>query len=113
MFVGSGSLNDPPEIEGMAHFCEHMLFLGSEKYPEANYYQAFISEHGGDSNAATGEEYTYFYHNVNPDNFEESLDIFSRFFVDPLFNEELAQKEISAIESEFQLNLNEEAMATD
>ena len=84
MFVGSGSLNDPlktdksgGKIDGMAHFCEHMLFLGTEKYPDENHYQKFISDNGGDSNAATGEEYTYFYHSVSSQKLEESLDIFS------------------------------------
>jgi secreted Zn-dependent insulinase-like peptidase len=48
MFVSAGSLQDPEnplslnfpkdKIEGMAHFCEHMLFLGSKKYPELNYF---------------------------------------------------------------------------
>jgi insulysin len=40
MFVGVGSLNDPDDpnnkgqkFNGMAHFCEHMLFLGTKKYP--------------------------------------------------------------------------------
>jgi len=83
MFVGVGSLDDPDhsatnqKINGMAHFCEHMLFLGTKKYPEENYYQKFVKQNGGDSNAATGEEYTYFYYNVSGDKFEESLDIFS------------------------------------
>ena len=29
-----GSLKDPVEYQGLAHFCEHMLFMGSEKYPD-------------------------------------------------------------------------------
>lgn len=32
--VGVGSFSDPPEIPGMAHFLEHMVFMGSEKYPQ-------------------------------------------------------------------------------
>ena len=32
--VGMGSLSDPKKRPGMAHFLEHMLFLGTEKYPE-------------------------------------------------------------------------------
>lgn len=71
----------------MAHFCEHMLFLGSKKYPELNHFQEFLKKNGGDSNAATGEEYTYFYFDVLRDKFEEALDIFSQFFKEPLFNE--------------------------
>ena len=85
----------------MAHFCEHMLFLGTKKYPIENHYQSFISSNGGDSNAATGEEYTYFYHDVSTDMFEESLDIFSQFFKEPLFNQVCIDKEINAIENEF------------
>lgn len=50
MFVGVGSLADPVDplsadgekIGGMAHFCEHMLFLGTKKYPQENYYQSFV-----------------------------------------------------------------------
>lgn len=120
MFVGVGSLNDPfhpddksKKIDGMAHFCEHMLFLGTSKYPAENHYQTFISENGGDSNAATGEEYTYFYYDVDSAKYEQSLDIFSQFFKEPLFNEGATLKEISAIESEFQMNVNEESVATD
>lgn len=97
----------------MAHFCEHMLFLGTEKYPEENYYQNFVQANGGDSNAATGEEYTYFYYDINPDKFGESLDIFSQFFKKPLFNESAAERELNAIESEFQMNVNNEEIATD
>ena len=33
LHVASGNLNDPPEAQGLAHFCEHMLFLGTKKYP--------------------------------------------------------------------------------
>lgn len=34
MTVGVGSFSDPPEIQGLAHFLEHMIFMGSEKYPK-------------------------------------------------------------------------------
>ena len=33
MTVGTGSIHDPSEFQGLAHFLEHMLFLGTEKYP--------------------------------------------------------------------------------
>lgn len=35
MNVASGSLEDPKSFPGLAHFLEHMLFLGSEKYPKS------------------------------------------------------------------------------
>lgn len=37
---------DPKDLPGLAHFCEHMLFLGTEKYPVENEYPRFLSEHG-------------------------------------------------------------------
>ena len=58
LYVGSGSLNDPVGYDGLAHFCEHMLFLGTRKFPEENNYAKFIKTHGGMKNAATGEDYT-------------------------------------------------------
>ena len=40
--VGSGNLNDHGYANGVAHLCEHMLFLGTEKYPDETYYSQFI-----------------------------------------------------------------------
>lgn len=39
----------------LAHFLEHMLFMGTEKYPIENAYSSFLSSHGGMSNAYTGK----------------------------------------------------------
>lgn len=43
---GIGHMCDPKELPGLAHFCEHMLFLGTEKFPVENEYPRFLSEHG-------------------------------------------------------------------
>ena len=45
----------------MAHFHEHMLFLGTEKYPKENDYETFLSKYGGFSNAYTDMEDTNYY----------------------------------------------------
>ena len=50
MLVSSGSLADPRssgsggggQIDGLAHFCEHMLFLGTKKYPVENHYSRVV-----------------------------------------------------------------------
>ena len=47
MNVNVGSLQDPEGFNGLAHFCEHMLFLGTKKYPDENHYSKFLSSHGG------------------------------------------------------------------
>ena len=56
--VNVGHFKDPAEFPGLAHFCEHMLFLGTKKYPDENSYSAFLNEHGGSSNAWTSMENT-------------------------------------------------------
>lgn len=33
-----GSQSDPVELPGLAHLCEHLLFMGNEKYPKENDY---------------------------------------------------------------------------
>lgn len=36
--VGVGSFSDPIEAQGLAHYLEHMLFMGTSKYPAENEY---------------------------------------------------------------------------
>ena len=51
--VGVGSYHNPKNQQGMAHYLEHMLFLGTEKYPDTNEYDEFISANGSTKNAYT------------------------------------------------------------
>jgi hypothetical protein len=51
--VGVGHLEDPESLPGCAHFCEHLMFLGTKKYPEENAYSTYLSTHNGHSNAYT------------------------------------------------------------
>ena len=60
-----------------------MLFLGTEKYPDETYYSKFLADNGGTKNAATGEDYTYYYFDVKNEKFNEALDILSQFFKTP------------------------------
>ena len=58
MSVNVGSLNDPMDRQGLAHFLEHMIFMGSEKYPEEAGYSEHVTAHGGFCNAFTEFEQT-------------------------------------------------------
>eukprot|EP01065_Artemidia_motanka_P038498 TRINITY_DN47346_c0_g1_i1.p1 TRINITY_DN47346_c0_g1~~TRINITY_DN47346_c0_g1_i1.p1 ORF type:complete len:1000 (+),score=318.32 TRINITY_DN47346_c0_g1_i1:215-3001(+) len=93
---------DPPEFPGLAHFCEHMLFLGTEKYPDEGSYKRWVSEHGGSTNAATGPDFTKYMATVAADSLEGLLDRFSQFFVAPLFEPSCVEREVNAVDSEFQ-----------
>lgn len=108
MAVGVGHFDDPVERPGMAHFLEHMLFLGTEKYPDAGEYHAYINQHGGSNNAWTGTEQTNFFYSINAEALEGSLDRFSQFFIAPKFDLELVDRERQAIESEFSLKLKDD-----
>lgn len=99
--VGTGSLYDPAEKNGMDHYLEHMLFLGTEKYPDVSSYDKFIQSNGGESNAYTSSSYTNFYFEIRPASFAEALDRFSSFFKAPLFDPHYASREIKAVDSEF------------
>lgn len=107
--VNVGHFDDPSDREGMAHYLEHMLFLGTEKYPKVGEFQSFISQHGGSNNAWTGTEHSCFFFDVYPNAFEKALDRFSQFFTAPLFNKEALDKERQAVDSEYKLKLNEDA----
>ncbi|XP_012270800.1 nardilysin isoform X2 [Orussus abietinus] len=103
--VGVGTFSDPPEIPGMAHFLEHMLFLGSEKYPEENDFDAFIKKHGGSDNAYTSCEHTIYHFEIQEKHLFPALDRFAQFFISPLMKRDAITREREAIESEFKLAL--------
>lgn len=106
--VQAGHFHDPVDAQGLAHFLEHMLFLGTEGFPEPEDYQQFVSQHGGSHNAWTGTEYSNYYFNIDADFLEPALDRFTRFFYQPLFAQEWITKELQSIESEFQLKRKDE-----
>lgn len=103
--VNVGSWMDPVEFPGLAHFLEHMLFLGTAKYPDESSFEAFITEHGGMTNAFTTDDFTSFMFSVDNAAFEESLDRFSSFFKEPLFNPSGVMRELHAIDQEYAKNV--------
>eukprot|EP00058_Branchiostoma_floridae_P015652 XP_002601140.1 hypothetical protein BRAFLDRAFT_75587 [Branchiostoma floridae] len=103
--VNIGYMCDPDDVPGLAHFCEHMLFLGTKKYPSENEYNRFLNEHGGASNAFTAAEHTNYYFDVSSQHLEGALDRFAQFFISPLFNEESKDRELNAVDSENEKNL--------
>ena len=103
--VNIGSISDPVEYQGLAHFSEHMLFLGSKKYPGENQFEKFLNENGGMSNAYTATFETVYYFSVFNNKLEKAIDMFSRFFIDPLFDKDSVNREINAIHSEHSKNI--------
>jgi len=105
MAVGVGSLSDPPSRPGLAHYLEHMLFLGTEKYPGPEEYSEYLQRNGGYSNAYTARDRTNYHLEVRPEAFEGAVDRFAQFFIAPLFTPEFNEREVNAVNSEYQKNL--------
>lgn len=104
--IKTGSFYNPKGYDGLAHFLEHMLFMGSHTYKGENYYNTKLNENGGSSNAYTDKLETVYFFNVYDNALLEIIDIFSRFFIDPLFAEDSVDREINAVHSEHMKNIN-------
>lgn len=103
--VKVGSWQDPPEYPGLAHFLEHMLFLGTKKYPEESAYHRFISENSGQANAFTTFNQTGFLFSIDHAAFKNALDRFASFFKEPLFNPSGVSRERQAVNQEHAKNI--------
>lgn len=116
MVVGSGSANDPDDALGLAHLCEHMLFLGTKSFPIPNQLDQIVSSAGGFSNAYTTLSQTCYHFEVSSyakmqDErafiIDSVLEIFSSFFKCPLMKEKYIKGEIKAVDEEHRGNMND------
>lgn len=101
--VGAGSMQNPDDQLGLAHFLEHMLFLGTEKYPNPDEYSEFMARHNGMHNAYTADDHTNYMFEINNNALPEALDRFADFFKAPLFTPEYVEKEVNAVNSEWSM----------
>ena len=83
-----------------------MLFMGTDKYQDENYYQEFLNNNGGNYNAYTAGEFTNYFFDIQNNYFLDALDIFSQFFISPLMNKNSVDREMNAVDSEHNKNIN-------
>lgn len=104
--IRSGSLNDPPDLPGLAHLCEHMLFTGTKQYPKSGHFYTTLAEAGGDANAFTTGILTNYFMEIPINSIKRTqlVDNFTSFFENPLFKKNGMMLEIIAIEEEHALN---------
>ncbi|CAD8052007.1 unnamed protein product [Paramecium sonneborni] len=101
--VNVGSWTEPDEYPGLAHFLEHMLFQGSKSYPQEGYFQKLVAEGGGSTNAYTRGEETNYYMKINNERVVEALQVFAHFFIDPLLDSSMVDREVNAVNSEYEI----------
>lgn len=97
--VEAGNWDDT--APGMAHFVEHMLFMGSKNYPTIDEFAKFVSDNGGKYNAFTASMQTTYMFSVRPHAFHEATRRLVDFFVHPLFKAEGIADERKAVDQEF------------
>src|SRR5947209_6846406 len=73
LFVKTGSRDEDPNVNGVSHFLEHMMFKGSSKYSWEDVNRIF-DEIGAKYNAFTSQEMTAYYANVLPEFTEKAIE---------------------------------------
>lgn len=107
--VKVGTWSDPVEHPGLAHFLEHMLFMGTKKYPQVGEFKQFLESHLGYSNASTFDTNTSYRFQIESGHLREALDRFSQFFISPLFDPTYTEKEKTAVHNEYESKINNAA----
>ncbi|KAH6918433.1 insulin-degrading enzyme [Coprinopsis sp. MPI-PUGE-AT-0042] len=102
--VAVGHLSDPDDMPGLAHFCEHLLFMGTEQFPKENEYSEYLAKNNGNSNAFTSTSNTNYYFSVATTALPGALERFSGFFHSPLFAPSCTVRELNAVDSEHKKN---------
>lgn len=102
IWVKTGSRNERPELGGISHFIEHMLFKGTERYSAKDIAEQFDAI-GGNVNAFTSKEYTCYYAKVLDEHLPIAVDVLADMFFRSLFEAEELRKEKNVIVEEISM----------
>ncbi len=98
--VPVGSLENPDNQLGLAHYLEHMILMGSKRYPEPENLSEFLKKNGGAHNASTASYRTAFYLEVDNAALQPAIDRLADAIAAPLLDPENADKERHAVDAE-------------
>jgi insulysin len=101
--VKAGHFDD--EFSGCAHFLEHLLFMGSEKYPDSRDFSSYLEKCGGINNAYTSHYNTCYYIELDSIFLEKGIDMLSWFFRKPILDMKYIKSEMEIIDSEHNKNI--------
>ena len=99
--VAAGSHDVPLAWPGLAHFLEHLLFLGTERFPAQQGLMAYVQGHGGQVNASTRERTTDFFFELPPASFSGGLERLSDMLAHPRMNPDDQLREREVLQAEF------------
>jgi len=102
--VRTGSRDEwEPGRSGFAHFFEHMMFRGTDKYP-AEVYNRIVSEMGANANAYTTDDYTCYYMVIPAEQLDQAMDLESDRFQNLSYEEGPFRTEAGAVYGEYRKN---------
>lgn len=94
--ISAGTRDEDMRDSGMAHFCEHMTFKGTERR-RAWHVRNNLERVGGDLNAFTNKEITVFYATVQRDDFPRAVDLLSDIVFHSVYPQHEIDKEVEVI----------------
>ncbi len=92
VWVAAGSVDDPEEKPGLAHFVEHLLFTGSLHVPPGKA-EEYMEGIGGELTGHTGRDYSYIGVTLAGPGWERALDILFDLAAYPSFRPEQVEKQ--------------------
>jgi predicted Zn-dependent peptidase len=102
IWIGTGSRNETPEINGVSHFLEHMFFKGTKTRTAKEIAESFDSI-GGQVNAFTSKEYTCYYAKVLDTHSDFALEVLADMFFNSSFDEVELAKEKNVVFEEIKM----------
>lgn len=105
-----GSLEDPNSQLGLAHYLEHMVLMGSKRYPQPENLSEFLKKHGGSHNASTASYRTAFYLEVENDALAPAVDRMADAIAEPLLDPGNADRERNAVNAELTMARSRDGM---
>lgn len=105
--VQTGSRNEvEPGKSGFAHFFEHMMFRGTEKFP-SDVYSSILKKAGADQNAYTTDDYTNYHITFTKDDLEKVIELEADRFQNLAYTEEQFRTEALAVKGEYLKNFSD------
>lgn len=99
--VHAGAHDAPAAYPGLAHFLEHLLFLGSERYAVTDSLMAYVQRSGGQLNASTRERHTDFFFQLSADLLEPGLQRLLDMLAAPLLDPAAQLREREVLQAEY------------
>lgn len=100
VFCHVGSIHEPPELRGAAHFIEHMCFKGSRRFPSYGAVNLPFSQTASHFNAETTKQYTHYKVKCAEDHVAEFLTILGDALLHSKFDREEYKRELNVVREE-------------